>query len=71
MSKTELIAAAAKLEERIAAATGATRISLQPEFDRVIHLLQSAGEQVPSRYLRLNETLTEEVAEERFDNMPV
>lgn len=71
MSKSELIAAAARLEERISSATSATRISLQPEFDRVIHMLQSAGAPVPSRYLRLNEALTEEVAEDRFDNMPV
>lgn len=71
MSKTELIAAAARLEEQIASAGSAARIALQPEFDRIIHKLQSAGGPVPARYRRLNEALAEEVAEDRFDNLPV
>lgn len=71
MLKSELIAAAARLEERIAGASSATRLSLQPEFDRVIHKMHVAGAQVPARYRRLNEVLAEEVAEERFDNLPV
>ncbi len=71
MSTTELISQAADLEAQIKQANKATRLSLQPEFDRVIHRLQAIGEPVPSRYWRLNATLVDEVAEDRFDNFPV
>jgi hypothetical protein len=71
MSESDLIAAAIRLEQAIASAGSAARLALQPEFSRTIRKLQSSGVQVPGRFRRLEAALAEEVAEERFDNMPV
>ncbi|AXT33917.1 hypothetical protein D1820_02420 [Phaeobacter sp. LSS9] len=59
------------LERRVLAAHRLDRLVLYPEFSRTLARLRVAGERVPSRMLRLEQMLSEEAAEEMFDNMPV
>lgn len=71
MINQDLIKVAEHLEQKIAGASGAGRLALQPEFSQVLDRLRSAGVKVPTRLRQLDDRLSDEVVEDRFDNMPV
>ncbi|MFS4583046.1 hypothetical protein [Phaeobacter sp. C3_T13_0] len=60
-----------ELELRILAAHRIDRLALHPKFSQSLVRLRVAGARVPTRLVRLEQILSEEVAEEVFDNMPV
>jgi len=59
------------LEQKINQANSARRLTLQPEFTRVLERLTAGGEEVPPHLRQLNTTLCDEAVEAWFDNMPV
>ncbi|GHH02032.1 hypothetical protein [Pseudodonghicola xiamenensis] len=67
----DLVLAAERLEKNLAGACSVTRLSLQPEFSRVLDRLQQKGQNVPARMRRLERALHDEALEARFDNMPI
>jgi len=71
MTEHDLISQAETLERRISAAEPDQRLALQPQFSKVLARLQSRGCPVPQRLRKLDNALTEEAVEARFDNMPV
>lgn len=71
MTLEDLITRAHTLEMTIRGATPATRLDLQPEFNRVLHRIRHAGGQIPAHLRRLDQVLGDELTESRFDNMPV
>lgn len=71
MADHELIRVAEHLEQKIAGADASVRLSLQPEFSKVLERIRRAGLEVPSRLRQLDDRLTEECVEDQFDNMPV
>ncbi|MCA0869941.1 hypothetical protein LCL97_03820 [Seohaeicola saemankumensis] len=71
MTTTELFKTAERLEQKIAGASSAQRIELQPQFSAVLERIQAAGDQVPLRLRRLDASLCDEAIEARFDNMPI
>lgn len=71
MNVTDLSITARELEQKIAGAGSAGRLALQPELHNLIHRLKAEGQPVPRRLLRLEESLSEELIEAMFDNMPV
>ena len=71
MKIVELLHAAERLEARITGANNAARQGMQPEFNRVLSQLRASGEPVPSRLLRLDRALREEVIEAYFNSYSV
>jgi len=67
----DLISVAEQLEQQIVGATGSARLSMQPEFARVLDRMRAAGIKVPSRLRQLEDRLGDEMVEDQFDNMPV
>ncbi|MEK0163246.1 hypothetical protein VWZ88_10805 [Phaeobacter sp. JH20_36] len=66
-----LIQRAEGLERKILAAHRQDRLALHPDFNRTLARLRVAGGRVPTRMVRLEQILSEESAEDMFDNMPV
>ncbi|APG46699.1 hypothetical protein [Phaeobacter porticola] len=66
-----LMQTAEGLEREILAAHRLDRLSLRPEFNRVLAQLRVGHARVPNRMVRLGQILNEEAAEDLFDNMPV
>jgi len=71
MKMEDLLHTVETLESRILDATGAARLSMRPEFIRLLDHMRKNGAEVPGRYRRLEAALCEEAVEEMFDNMPV
>ena len=71
MTRDELLSAAEMLEARILQESGPARLAMRPEFSRVVTRMRDSGLRVPGRFRRLETVLSEEAAEEMFDNMPV
>lgn len=71
MSVYDLKRRAENLESLIATSGLNKRLRLQPEFSMVLQRLRDQGEHVTPRLRNLDELLTDEVMESRFDNMPV
>ena len=71
MIDQDLIKVAEHLEQKIVRANGAGRLALQPEFSQLLDRIRGAGLKVPTRLRQLDDRLSDEVVEDRFDNMPV
>lgn len=71
MTIDDLKKKAENLERMIVHAEPADRLTLQPQFSKVLGRLKAEGEHVPMRMRRLDAALVEEAIEERFDNLPV
>ncbi|MDK3074438.1 hypothetical protein QO034_15160 [Sedimentitalea sp. JM2-8] len=71
MTIEDLKKKAENLERMIVSAGPADRLTLQPQFSKVLYKLKAEGEDVPMRMRRLDAVLVEEAIEERFDNLPV
>jgi len=71
MTAQDLNEAIENLEQRIAGASCAERLKLQPEFSKILARMKIEGQTVPKRLRRLDAALCEEAVEAQFDNMPV
>lgn len=71
MTDQVLLKSVENLERRIKTAEPAVRLSLQPEFHKALQRIRAGGDRVPFRLRRLESVLCDEIAEARFDNMPV
>lgn len=68
---SELLNRAEKLAERIRQESAEGRLKLRSEYARLMSDLRSEGVTVPRRLHQLDVDLSEEEAENQFDNMPV
>ena len=68
---SELLNRAEKLAERIRQESAEGRLKLRSEYARLISDLRIEGVTVPRRLHQLDVDLSEEEAENQFDNMPV
>ena len=66
-----LMLAAEGLEQRILGSHRADRLSLRADFSKALSRLRASRARVPMRMVRLDQMLSEEAAEDMFDNMPV
>lgn len=71
MTMDELMSRATALEKSIRAANPAHRLELLPEFSGLLAGIRKAGGAIPGHLRGLEHVLNEELAESRFDNMPV
>lgn len=71
MNMEELLVRARDLETTIRTAPLNRRLDLQPEFSGVLTRIRNSGGRVSGRLSGLEQVLNEELAESRFDNMPV
>lgn len=71
MTMEERVTRAMALETLIREATPMKRLEMLPEFSRVLSGIRKEGGAVPGHLRGLEQMLSEELAESRFDNMPV
>lgn len=71
MTREELKTVASRIEKQAQTADRVQRLKLQPKVSRLVQDFRSEGMVVPASLYSLNENLTEDVVEARFDNMPV
>jgi Ser/Thr protein kinase RdoA (MazF antagonist) len=67
----EVLQRAEQLALKIRQERGESRLSLRPEFSRLLNHLRIEGIPVSRRLRQLDEELCEQDLESRFDNMPV
>ena len=71
MTQTELESRAAAVTDRIAMADPGLRHRHLDDLHRVVTAYARSAAGIPPRLRRLQEELTDEAIEARFDNMPV
>lgn len=71
MTSTNLTEMALRLEKEIRDASGSARANRIKEFLSVMSRLRHSGAVISAQLRRAEYAMTEEVAEDRFDNMPV
>ena len=71
MPKAELRQLADRLQSQADAASLEHRLRLLPEVNRVVIQFKAQGMEVPKRLSALNDELTQDAIEARFDNLPV
>lgn len=71
MTRIELNMVATELVSQITAANASKRMALQPKLQQVVAAMEAEGITVPGRLRALDDDLTDEIIEARFDNFPV
>tara|TARA_R110002051_G_scaffold40694_1_gene84616 strand:+ start:32583 stop:32795 length:213 start_codon:yes stop_codon:yes gene_type:complete len=59
------------LEEKILHASARDRLSLYPEVQKMVDGIAACGRKVPLSLSRINARLSDEVFDDKFDNMPL
>ncbi len=71
MTSAQLVQEAQRIEKEIRHLTGPSRDTQVSAFFRVLHKLRQNGTSISGHLRRVERTLEEQAAEDRFDNMPV
>lgn len=59
------------LEEKLSHANAVERLRLQPKVQTMVDRIVADGQRVPTALSQINQALTDESFDDRFDNMPI